>query len=375
MLPAVLYSCLALVLLGLGGCASIVHPRPRAPTSSPLAVVNPSTATPPTAEDVREVDLQRMALLWHDRTEKKGAASDYPIGPGDVLEISVPGMDEMKDVTSVRVSGDGMIDLPLVGRVQASGLDEEGLRAEIHRRLEADYMYNPPVNLFVREYRSRQVAVVGAVERPGLYNLASEADTILDMIAQAGGMKEGAAPRIQFIPAEPVASGQAKELASALPVQLASKDSVPFLLKKSDPIGIDLKSLTKNDNRLFLSLPVRPGDVIMVPGSGEVLVEGWVDKPGSYNITPGLTVVGAVAAAGGAMFAANTTSVKVIRMGEQGETDSFLINLEQVKRGEKPDVPVREGDVIEISSSALKAVPYGFYTLFTGMFRIGASVY
>ncbi len=166
MLPAVLYSCLALTLLGLGGCASLVHPRPRAPTASPVATVNPSTPTPPTAEDVREVDLQRMALLWHDRTEKKGAASDYPIGPGDVLEISVPGMDEMKDVTSVRVSGDGMIDLPLVGRVQASGLDEEGLRAEIHRRLESDYMYNPPVNLFVREYRSRQVAVVGAVERP-----------------------------------------------------------------------------------------------------------------------------------------------------------------------------------------------------------------
>jgi len=87
MLPAVLYSCLALTLLGLGGCASLVHPRPRAPTSSPVAVVNPSAATPPTAEDVREVDLQRMALLWHDRTEKKAAASDYPIGPGDVLRF------------------------------------------------------------------------------------------------------------------------------------------------------------------------------------------------------------------------------------------------------------------------------------------------
>src|SRR2546425_8417769 len=151
MLPAVLYPCLALMLLGLGGCASVAPPRPRAPASYLLPAANTSTPTVPTLEGGQGlVDIQRMALLWHDRTQKKGAASDYPVGPGDVLEISVPGMEEMKDVTSVRVSGDGMIDLPLVGRVQASGLDEEGLGAEIHRRLEADYMYNQPVNLLVR---------------------------------------------------------------------------------------------------------------------------------------------------------------------------------------------------------------------------------
>jgi polysaccharide export outer membrane protein len=284
-------------------------------------------------------------------------------------------LEEMKDVTSARVSGDGMIELPLVGPVRASGLDEEGLRTEIRHRLEAHYMYDPQVNLFVREYRSRQVAVVGAVERPGLYNLASEADTILDMIAQAGGMKQEAAPRLQFIPAEPVEGEQAKELASAVPVQLASKDPVPLILKKGEPIVIDLKSVTKSDNRLFLSLPVRPGDVIMVPGTGDVLVEGWVEKPGSYTITPGLTAVGAVAAAGGAMFVANTASVKIIRMGNGGTKTFFLANLDQIKRGEKPDIPVLEGDVIEVSPSALKAVPYGLYTVFTSMFRVGAYLY
>ena len=131
-------------------------------------------------------------------------------------------------------------------------------------------MYNPPVNLFVREYRSRQVAVVGAVERPGLYNLASEADTILDMIAQAGGMKEGAAPRIQFIPAEPVASGQAKELASALPVQLASKDSVPFILKKSEPEAQRLTILNVAGRGQPLSyeecISIAKAKLIRVPG-------------------------------------------------------------------------------------------------------------
>jgi len=372
MLSSVLYSCLALLLLGLNGCASR-RPHPQALSSPPVtAVIDKSVPNSPDSPE--SADLERLALLWRGRT-KGGTSSDYPIGPGDVLEISVPGLEELKDVTSVRVSGDGMIDLPLVGSLPASGLDEEKLRAEIRRRLEADYMYNPQVNLFVREYRSRQVAVVGAVERPGLYNLASEADTILDMIAQAGGMKQEAAPRIQFIPAEPIESGQAKELASALPVQLTGKDPAPLILKKGDPIMIDLKSLTKGDNQLFLSLPVRPGDVVMVPGSGDVLVEGWVERPGSYKITPGLTVVGAVAAAGGAMFAANTTSVKIIRAGEQGAKVSFVANLDQIKHGDKPDIPVQEGDVVEVSSSTLKAASYGAYTIFTTMFRIGAYAY
>src|SRR5206468_6184148 len=132
----------------------------------------------------------------------------------------------------------------------------------------------------------------------------------------AGGMKEEAAPRIRFIPAEPVENGKAKELASALPVQLISKDPSPLLLKGADPIVIDLRSLTQGANQLYLTLPARPGDVIMVPGGGDVLIEGWVEKPGSYKITPGLTLLGAVAAAGGSLFAANTSSIKVIRMGQ-----------------------------------------------------------
>src|SRR5207247_4810850 len=138
----------------------------------------------------------------------------------------------------VRISGEGTIALPFIGVVQASGLTEEGLRAEIHQRLK-DYMYDPQVNLFVREYRSRQVAVVGAVEKPGLYSLASGADTLLDMISLAGGLKEEAAPRIHFIPAEPVEKGRAKELASALPAQLISKDPPPLLLQEANPIEID----------------------------------------------------------------------------------------------------------------------------------------
>ncbi|MGH7966256.1 MAG: polysaccharide biosynthesis/export family protein, partial [Candidatus Binatia bacterium] len=131
-------------------------------------------------------DLDRLTTLWNKRTQGS-EASDYPVGPGDVLDISVPSLEEIKRRT-VRVAGDGTISLPLVGTVQAKGLTEEELREEIRRRLEADFMHNPQVDIFVKEYRSRQVAVMGAVAKPGLYSIASGADTILDVISQAGGM-------------------------------------------------------------------------------------------------------------------------------------------------------------------------------------------
>jgi len=256
--------------------------------------------------------------------------------------------------------------------VRASGLTETELQEEIRRKLEKNYLRNPQVDLFVREYHSRQVAVLGAVAQPGLYSLTSGGETILKALSMAGGMKAEAAPRIQFIPAEPAAHGEAKELASALPVQLVGKDPSPLILKGADPIEIDVKSLTQGGNQSYLSLPVRPGDVIMVPGSGEVLVEGWVTKPGSYKITPGLTVVGAAAAAGGPLFPANTDAVKLIRPAREGEKNVFL-DLEKLKRREEPDVPVQEGDVIEVASSAPKLIPYGFYRFFSSVLHVGAS--
>jgi polysaccharide export outer membrane protein len=155
------------------------------------------------------VNQDRLTLLWRKRTQEQSAA-DYPVGPEDSLNINVASVEELKDRV-VRVSGDGTISLPFVGVVHASGLTEEALREEILHHLE-NYMHKPQVNLFVREYRSRQVAVVGAVQRPGLYNLASGTGTILDMLSLAGGVTTEGAARIQFILVEPVEKHRAKDL-------------------------------------------------------------------------------------------------------------------------------------------------------------------
>jgi protein involved in polysaccharide export with SLBB domain len=120
----------------------------------------------------------------------------------------------------------------------------------------------------------------------------------------------------------------------------------------------------------YLKMPVRAGDAIVVPVLGQVMVEGWVQKPGPYPITPHMTVSGAVAAAGGAVFAGDTTDVKVIRPGSNGGQGFFLVNLEGVEEGHAHDVPLQSADVVEVNASDVKIVPYGVYSTVTNLFRL-----
>ena len=374
-LIASLCAILSVIVLGCTATPRQVRPGNLAaitpPTTTPITVGNDTQSTPQAnlqpkgrGENGRS-DEERLSTLWRKRTQEH-TVIDYPIGPGDLLEVNVGAVEELAN-RAVRVSGDGTIALPFVGEVQAAGLTEKQLRQGLRARLEK-YMHSPQINLLVREYRSRQVAVVGAVERPGLYNLASSSDTILDVLSQAGGMKADAAPRINLIPAEPPPTPTPENPLSTLPAQIASA-TVPAALKSGNPIVIDLQNLTKGGNQKYLTLPARPGDVLMVSASGEVLVAGWVAKPASYKITPGLTVLGAIEAAGGPHFAANTSTVKVIRSEKDGERQILLTDLDKVRSGESNDLPVQEGDVIEVSSSTSKIVPYSFYHFLTTLFR------
>jgi polysaccharide export outer membrane protein len=315
-------------------------------------------------------DLDKLADLWRTRSEKT-PSSDYPIGQGDVLQISVPAMEEIKD-RDVRVTADGTISLPFIGRVQAAGLTEAELAEQLLPRLK-DYLRNPRVFIFVKEYNSRQVAVLGAVVRPGLYNLTSGSENIFDMISRAGGILPDAEPRIYLIPTEPLKGAAAKEVVSTLPVALLPKDPASPILKKTEPIMIDVKELSYGGHQVYLSLPVRPGDTIMVPGGAQVLVDGWVDKPGAFKMTPGLTVSGAVAAAGGVLFAADTSTVRVIRPNRDGKNFSLTADLEKIKNGEVSDIGLQGGDIVQVPSSIAKLVPYGIYGLFKDVIRVGVG--
>jgi polysaccharide export outer membrane protein len=315
-------------------------------------------------------ELDKLGQLWQTRSQDK-AFSDYPVGPGDIVEISVPAIEELR-VRDVRIAGDGTLSLPFIGKIKAAGLTEEELKEKVIEQLR-EYMYNPRVVVFVKEYHSRQVAVLGAVLKPGVYSLTVGADTLLDMISQAGGIAPGADPKLYLIPAEPVESGRGKEVVSALPVALLQQDPAPLILKRTDPILIDIKQLAFGGNQHYLSITVRPGDVIMVPGGGQVLVEGWVERPGAYSISPGLTVAGVVGAAGGPLFPADVHGVKVIRADKQGTKTFIVADLDKIKRGASPDVALQGGDIVEVSAETSKLIPYGLYRFFSTIVNVGVG--
>ncbi len=125
-----------------------------------------------------------------DTTSATGAyegASDYRIGPQDLLTISVFGVPELNQ--EVRVNTSGHISLPLIGNVQAGGRTVQELEQDIAAKLSASYLQSPQVTVFIKEFTSQRVTVEGAVKKPGIFPLTGRT-SLLQVIATAGGIDE-----------------------------------------------------------------------------------------------------------------------------------------------------------------------------------------
>jgi polysaccharide biosynthesis/export protein len=116
--------------------------------------------------------------------------SEYRIGPGDVLHISVWKDNELGQTVTVRP--DGMVTLPLINDIQASGLTPMQLRDDISAKLK-QYLTDPNVAVVVQAVHSFVVSVLGQVNKPGRYELDGPA-TVLDVLARAGGLTDFASP-------------------------------------------------------------------------------------------------------------------------------------------------------------------------------------
>jgi len=236
------------------------------------------------------------------------------------------------------------------------------------------YRYHPEVAVFLEQAEDRQVAVLGAVKTPGRYTLASPSETVMTVIGRAGGITDGAASRIFLIPAKtsaqtvPVASGGGPALgsipwpaggthvANAMTRPSSGLDQLPVQLG-DDPLVINTANAK---SQRYLEIPARPGDVVLVPMAGEVTVQGWVQKPGSFKVTPKMSVLNAIAAAGGAQFSSSAT---LLREKPGGGKQAIALDLSNMKTGEQPDLPVEGGDVVVVERSALGAIPYSVYFL------------
>ncbi len=264
--------------------------------------------------------LFSLVLLSQD-----GGRREYKIGPRDLLEIRVFGLDELNQ--TVRVSETGKITLPLLGEIDVGGLVNSELERKLEGLLKKDYLQNPQVSVFIREYQSRNVSVLGAVGTPGQYEIHGN-QTLLQIIAQAGSLTEEAGDEI--------------------------------IIFRSQEDGKD-RSLRISIDELFLngdvSLNVRlePDDIITVPPDKEVtiFVYGKVNKPGALLVKRSNipTLQRAIAQAGGFAEGASKGGVILTRKGEGGKETRIKVNVKDIIKGKRQDIQLKEDDVIYVPES------------------------
>ena len=366
----------ALAALLVGGCSS--GPRARVAAKAPAGE----------ADLISSHDRAALETLAAERRNPPQADNGYRIGPDDLLQIRIPDLYDVGGTPrptpalgfspvagaptfdqGVRVSASGHVRLPMLGLLAAQGHTATELEGEIAQRLVASgILRRPQVSVLVAEYRSRVVAVVGSVERPGLYPLTRTGATVAELIWAAGGPNKDAGRVVEFVPMR----GDAAALANNGIERVALADHAP----KGEPVRLDLQVLLHpaGTDASLLNPPVRPGDVISIPPAGSVMVDGWVQKPGSYPLTRGLTLSGAVAAAGGHLFASDRRNVTLKRVLGPGDERNFTVDLAAINEGRAPDPPVTDGDVVRLPVSAVRVVPWGMWTVARELVRVGGNV-
>jgi polysaccharide biosynthesis/export protein len=340
------------IVLGCAHRAPTVPPTV-APTAGGLAI----TAAPLPAQN--QARLTRLT----DQRRAQQAQGDYVLGEGDLLSVRAYDLDDLNQ--RVRVENDGSVTLPLLNKVSVAGRTVSEVQSDLTKKL-GTFMFSPHVTVFVEEYRSQQVAVEGAVQKPGLVSQTVRNATVRDVLSAAGGTTPEAGSRLYLIPAETRVYTEAKTLPGG--EDTADTDH------RAEAVMVDTAESDATTQRAFFTMPVRSGDVIVVPANGKFIADGWVEKPGTYPLTSGLTLRGALATAGGLAFPAKKGSVHIYQAGVNGQTSVRDVNYADIEAMKAPDVIIHDGDVVQVESSAVKLVPYGFYKLVTDLIRVGMRV-
>lgn len=254
------------------------------------------------------------------------ASAEYRVGPKDVLEVTALGVAEIQKFV-VRVSEEGRITLPLVGEVDVNNLTQSEVERKLVAVLGEKYLVNPQVTVFIREYESRRVNVLGAVEKPGPYRLLGR-QTVMSVISQAGGMTRDAGSEIIVIR------------------QLADGSSTSIRISVDD-------LFVRGDAKLNIAL--EPNDIVNIPVDKVVTIYvfGQVKNPGALQVRrsslPSLTQ--AIAQAGGFSDRAARGAVRIRRRAASGQEIEIKVNARDILKGKVKDIPLMENDTVYVPES------------------------
>jgi len=238
-------------------------------------------------------------------------AGDYLVGPGDVLSIVVYDNDDLK--AKVRVASNGTIVVPLLGQVNVNRLTISAITEKLTQLFAKGYIINPQVNVFVDEFRSKKVVILGNVRNPGIIELNGPT-TFLELISKAGGFD--------------------KDAGDTATIKRKNND-------KDTVTAINLVSLVQGGD-LSQNIQINDDDTVYVSSAGMCYVTGEVGNPGTYPCREGTTVLKMVALAKGFTGKASKSGVSIIRI--QGDKKNVIKDVSL-------DAPVFQNDVIVVPES------------------------
>jgi polysaccharide export outer membrane protein len=334
---------------------------------------------------------------------------DYRIGAGDVIDVQVEDMPEAS--RTIRVNAAGTFLMPIVGRMKALGRTPEALGEEIADKLRGDYLKDPKVSVFVREYNSRSFFIQGAVRNPGVFQIEGR-PSLLTLITLAGGLAENHGA-VSFIirkinqqaggNIEARNQGELRPGSSSVTNQtvlanqssvtnqtvLANQSSVTnqtvlanqsSLANQTEPAGETATAdsvkgqasgsadeeepryelVRVNINNLLRgnfsnNAVLQPGDIVNIPPSDVFYVAGEVRAPGSFALKEGTTLRQAVSLAQGTNYNAATDRAIIFRDDASGTRQEIPVDIGAVMRGSKEDVPIIANDIIIVPNSRMKS--------------------
>ena len=337
-------------------------------------------ATPQSAGDrARVTPKLETSEDWNHRLKKlldrnpaapAVSSQEYCIGSEDVLDINVFAAPELN--RQVRVSASGEISLPLLGGIRAAGLTPRELERVLEELLHPRYMNDPNVSVFVHDMQSHPVSVIGAVRKPGVFQIRGS-KTLLEVLSLAEGMADDAGETVVIMRGASLqhAPESLTEKSSALTESPSTTQHAGKLgrtapgpnLDEGDAfsenvVQVNLKELLESADKSHNPV-VYPGDIVKVARAGIVYVVGAVARPGGYAMKTSekVSVLQAIALSEGLARTAAKSGVRIIHTDERsGARTETPVDLGKIVAGKAPDPMLGSGDIVFVRDSAAKTV-------------------
>ena len=273
------------------------------------------------------------ALTGHAQQDDR-----YRIGAGDVLDVRIYNRPQLSR-DAVRVEGNGMIRMPLIEtEIQAACLTEGELAKEIATRY-TKYYRNLQVDVFIKEFHSRQIAMIGAVNEQGRFELQRRI-RLLELLTYAKGPSPKAGQTINIV-----------------------HSSAPSLCKKDDDEISAFTSYRLSDTLLGdpkANPYLEPGDIITLPEADQVYVVGNVFMPLTIPLKEPITVSRAIAMAGGTRQDTKKDKIRIVRQEPGAQTKKeMVVDLAAIEKRQAEDVQLQPNDIVDVPTSAGRSLLRG----------------